>query len=65
MGKIYETVERAHESASRRVIIGDFNVNFLPELPYKLNDVVFGFNLTNIITEPTRVTVRSHTLIDQ
>ena len=48
-------------------LIGDFNVNFLSKvspLYSKLLSVVSSFNLTQIVSEPTRITPHSATLID-
>ena len=52
---------------SKVLLIGDFNVDFLyPHscLCSKLLSVVSSFNLTQIVSEPTRVTESSSTLID-
>ena len=48
-------------------LIGDFNIDFLTHShPFyqKLLSVVSSFNLTQIVSEPTRVTNHSSTLID-
>ena len=48
-------------------LVGDFNINFLDvptPLYHKLISVVSSFNLTQIVSEPTRVTPTSSTLID-
>ena len=52
---------------SNVLLIGDFNVDFLVPhscLYSKLLSVVSSFNLTQIVSEPTRVTESSSTLID-
>ena len=48
------------------LLIGDFNVDFLcsSSLYYKLLSVVSSFNLTQIVTEPTRISKTTSTLID-
>ena len=48
-------------------LLGDFNVDFLTKtspLYHKLLSVVSSFNLTQIVSEPTRVTRYSVTIID-
>ena len=48
-------------------IIGDFNIDFIcanTSLYHKLLSVMSSFNLTQIVTEPTRITSNSATLID-
>ena len=48
-------------------LIGDFNIDFFisnTPLYHKLLSVVSSFNLTQVVSEPTRVTVTSSTLID-
>ena len=53
--------------SSNLYLIGDFNVNFLePTTPlyHKLLSIVSSFNLTQVVSEPTRVTNLSSTLID-
>ena len=48
-------------------LVGDFNINFLDvptPLYHELISVVSSFNLTQIVSEPTRVTPTSSTLID-
>ena len=50
----------------KSLLIGDFNINFLcsSSLYYKLLSVVSSFNLTQIVTEPTRISKTTSTLID-
>lgn len=48
-------------------LIGDFNIDFFisnTPLYHKLLSVASSFNLTQVVSEPTRVTVTSSTLID-
>ena len=54
-------------SSSNFCLIGDFNIDFFVSntpLYNKLLSVVSSFNLTQVVSEPTRVTATSSTLID-
>jgi hypothetical protein len=48
------SVETAIESSSRVVITDDLNVDLLIETNHRLNEIMYNFNLTNCINEPTR-----------
>jgi len=45
------------------VITGDLIVNLLSDCPHIFKDLILIFNLTNVITEPTRITINSSTLL--
>ena len=48
-------------------LVGDFNIDFISKLSplyHKLLSIVSSFNLTQVVTEPTRVTSSTMTLID-
>ena len=51
---------------SQFVLMGDFNINFFNTSPlyFKLLSVVSSFNLSQIVTEATRVTNTTSSLID-
>ena len=49
------------------LLIGDFNIDYLipaSSLYFKLQSIVSSFNLTQVVSEPTRVCKTSETLID-
>ena len=48
-------------------LIGDFNINFVcANAPFYSNllSIISSFNLTQVVTEPTRVSTNTATLID-
>ena len=46
------------------IIMGDFNENLLNHNVHHLSDLIDSFNLSQLITEPTRITLNSETLLD-
>ena len=64
-----EFIKKAEAVFERQIyIMGDINCNLLAASPEyhtkQLNDLLDIYQLTQIINEPTRVTEKSHTLID-
>ena len=60
-----EQLYKASKCDMEMVIFGDFNINMFKESNYgKWKTMYVSFNLKQIITEATRVTVSSSTLID-
>ena len=59
-------IEKASRESKHIVLMGDLNCNLmLPSAPSKqLLDVTCEFNLTQLISEPTRITSTSQTLLD-
>lgn len=63
----YEVLERIYTEVDSIIIIGDININLLNE---KSNDSIYfknilvNFNLNQMVTEPTRITENSESLID-
>ena len=59
------SVESVSESNDNIIIVGDLNCDFL-KLPknHICNDILIRYNLQNVISDPTRITVNSQTLID-
>jgi exonuclease III len=58
------SIENALDISDKLVVIGDLNVNLLLNTRSHLSDIIDTKNLRNIITEPTRVTRTTSTLID-
>lgn len=58
------SIDSAFSISTNVVIQGDTNVDFLTVTNSKLHDITMLFNLDNVITEPTRITVNTSTLID-
>lgn len=46
------------------VIVGDFNDDLLNPNKHYLNDIIDSFSFHQLVTEPTRITVNSRTLLD-
>lgn len=63
MKNIIATVT-SFKNKSEMIILGDFNSNWLHRSSSKDKSLVASANLTQLITEPTRVSQRSSTLID-
>jgi exonuclease III len=57
-------IERACEMCDDFILVGDINEDQLNISNNKLKDILVLNNLTNIITEPTRITDHSSTLLD-
>lgn len=64
--KIEETLEKIFIENKEMVIFGDFNYNFITtgSNNSKWNNIIDTFNLSQLITQPTRVTPTSSTTID-
>ena len=58
------SVERALESNSKLINVGDFNQNLLNPNEYHLTDFMALNNLKNVINKAMRVTTHSSTLLD-
>ncbi|MCG8092513.1 MAG: hypothetical protein JAZ17_02615 [Candidatus Thiodiazotropha endolucinida] len=62
---IAESVDRAHNANISDILItGDFNYNMLSGENNRIKDLIYQYNLKQIITEPTHFTENSSTLID-
>ena len=63
-----ELIAKMDSTGHEIFLLGDFNVDFMPHVnannTNKLKDIFSTFGLEQLITEPTRVTVNSSTLID-
>ncbi len=46
------------------VLLGDFNIDYLKPLPLKWSDIITTYDFHQMVTDPTRVTATSVTLID-
>ena len=68
LDRLFSTLCNLDVSAfSNFYLIGDFNVNFVCEAsPFYSNllSIVSSFNLTQVVTEPTRISSNTATLID-
>lgn len=64
--ELEENIERVLTESNNVIVMGDFNVNMLSEnnLTARVNDLCNLMNMKQVITEPTRVTPHSRTLID-
>ena len=63
-----ELIAKMDSTGHEIFLLGDFNVDFMPDVnannTNKLKDIFSTFGLEQLITEPTRVTANSSTLID-
>ena len=58
-------IENASEEGKEIILLGDFNKNLLEDnLDREWQNLTFSFGLTQLISQPTRVTPSSKTLID-
>lgn len=68
LGLIHETLAYITTKYHHTIIAGDFNVNYLnpssPSVNFLQLNVAEPFGLTQMIDEPTRITLTSSTLID-
>ena len=62
--EIYDSIEMALDYSPYVILTGDINIDFSNLTNFQLRDCISLFNLRNVITEPTRVTANSSTLID-
>jgi len=62
--KLNICIEKAIEISPHIILVGDINEDQLNPSNHKLKDIMTLNNLRNIITNPTRVTSNSSTLID-
>ena len=58
------SIEMAIDYCPNIILVGDININFIHMPNAQLQDCLSLFNLTNVITEPTRTIGQSSTLID-
>ena len=58
------SIERALETNENVILLGDLNDNLLNENFSKLKNIILINNLTNVITEPTRISQNSYSLLD-
>lgn len=58
------SVSLALDCTSNVILLGDLNIDFLKAPPRYVADMFRVYNLTNVITEPTRITSHSSTLLD-
>ena len=58
------SVDIALEETPNVIITGDLNIDFLKNDRSELSNILSQYNMTNVITEPTRRTVTSSTLLD-
>ncbi|PJE78081.1 hypothetical protein CI610_02987 [invertebrate metagenome] len=58
------SIDIAFEETPNIIITGDLNIDFLKPIRGDLCDILSNYNLTNVITEPTRQTDTSSTLLD-
>lgn len=58
------SIEEALDYTPYVVLVGDINIDFINMNNTQLRDCLSMFNLNNVITEPTRITANSVTLID-
>ena len=64
--KIFDIcLDKAYDENNKLIILGDVNVDML-KIPknHTLCNIINRFNFTNVISEPTRITPTSSTLID-
>ena len=54
----------ALDETNHVTVVGDLNIDFLLPLPTSVSDILNSQNLTNIITEPTRITDTRKSLLD-
>lgn len=59
------SIEKAYDESDKIIVVGDLNVDFL-NIPHThlVKDLLSSYFLENTITEPTRVTQNTSTLID-
>jgi hypothetical protein len=57
-------MEKATTVSSNVILLGDFNIDFLNEIPLRWLHVYESYGFSQIISEPTRITSSSSTLID-
>jgi len=63
--KIEHSIDLAFNSQCKHLLItGDLNENLLNPLTKKIKNILLNYNLTQLITEPTRYTESSSSLID-
>ncbi|MEW8546228.1 MAG: endonuclease/exonuclease/phosphatase family protein, partial [Candidatus Thiodiazotropha sp.] len=58
------SIEMAIDYCPNIILVGDINIDFIHMSNAQLQDCLSLFNLTNVITEPTRIVGQSSTLID-
>ena len=58
------SIEMAIDYCPNIILVGDINIDFIHMPNAQLQDCLSLFNLTNVITEPTRTIGQSSTLID-
>ena len=64
-GKFEEFIENASEEGKEIILLGDFNKNLLEDnLDREWQNLTLSLGLTQLISQPTRVTSSSKTLID-
>ena len=64
---IEESVKKASNTPHKFIILGDFNSDCINDQyyeHYQLRDIIMRYNLTQLITEPTRITGHSARCID-
>ncbi|KAK3101390.1 hypothetical protein FSP39_003197 [Pinctada imbricata] len=59
-----ESISMAMDDTDHIVLNGDWNIDFLKDLPPRLRSLFDLFNLRNVLSEPTRITALSSTCID-
>lgn len=59
-------LDDAYLESKELILMGDFNIDLLRpnEIPQQWTDIIEGFSLTQLITEPTRVTPTRESLLD-
>ena len=64
MTEIYDSIEMTLDYSPYVILTCDINIDFSNLTNFQLRDCISLFNLRNVITDPTRVTANSSTLID-
>ena len=65
LSKLDLVLQKATANYNESIIVGDFNLDmFKPNLAKKVNNLAKNSNLTQLITEATRITPDSETLLD-
>ncbi|KAK6174541.1 hypothetical protein SNE40_017797 [Patella caerulea] len=62
--ELENSIAQAKDDNKPFLILGDFNCNYLSPHTRKLNDISDRFNLVQLVTEPTRITEYSSTILD-
>ncbi|KAK3106046.1 hypothetical protein FSP39_011601 [Pinctada imbricata] len=62
--RLENSIGNALEESPHLILNGDWNINFLNNIPTRINDMLLIYSLNNLITEPTRVSNNSATCID-